>query len=309
MPVKTRSKRPLILVLLGIAAAGCDGKAAGKAALPPAAGQAAVPLPVLPKIEAESDRAIATQGRTTGTTFAHQQAQLGPNMSGTIAKINVREADPIKRGEVLFRLDARQAELAIAQAKAGLAQAEVNLKATKVEHERSKGLVQKDAIGRAQWDQMEARLEAAEVGVEQAKVGLEMAKKMYEDTMVRAPFDGVVVAKLKSEGETATMMPPTVVLVVQDQTLLDLRFHVSERALPYIKAGDAVEVRFSALGDEKREAKISRIVPAIDARTRTMEVIAEIPNPDGVLKPGLLAEVTVTANRTPPGAAAAGSAR
>ena len=100
----------------------------------------------------------------------------------------------------------------------------------------------------------------------------------------------MVVSKLKSEGEMATMMPPTVVLVVQDQSVLELRFRLPERALTQIKMGEAVRVKFEALG-LKRTAKIARIQNAVDARTRTVEVVAEIPNPDGALRSGLLAEV------------------
>ena len=145
-------------------------------------------------------------------------------------------------------------------------------------------------MNRAQWDAIEARYDSAVVAVRQAEVARNMADKAVADTAVRSPLDGVVVAKLKSEGEMATMMPPTIILVVQDQATLDLRFRLPERALTTVKPGDAVTAKFESLG-LARTAKVARVNPTVDARTRTVEVVAELDNKDLALKPGLLAEV------------------
>jgi multidrug efflux pump subunit AcrA (membrane-fusion protein) len=88
------------------------------------------------------------------------------------------------------------------------------------------------------------------------------------------------------------MMPPTIVLVVQDQSVLELRFRLPERALGEIKVGDPITAKFDAMG-VTRQAKVARIQPSVDARTRTVEVIAELNNADGGLRSGLLAEVTL----------------
>jgi RND family efflux transporter MFP subunit len=149
-----------------------------------------------------------------------------------------------------------------------------------------------NAATRMQMDQLQARLDGAKVGVQQAQVALAMAQKALADAVVKSPIDGVVTAKLKNEGEMATMMPPTVVLVVQDQSVLELRFRLAEKAMTEVKLGAPVVARFEALGVTEK-AKVSRIQPAVDARTRTVEVVAELDNSRGILKSGLLAEVTV----------------
>jgi multidrug efflux pump subunit AcrA (membrane-fusion protein) len=100
----------------------------------------------------------------------------------------------------------------------------------------------------------------------------------------------VVTAKMKNEGEMATTMPPTVVLVVQDQSVLELHLRLPESAIAEVKPGDEVTARFEAL-NMVRPAKVSRINPTVDAQTRTVEVVAQIPNTDGKLKSGLLASV------------------
>jgi RND family efflux transporter MFP subunit len=281
-----------------VAAAGCRGKAEGKTELPPATGDQAPPLPALPKIHnapppPRAGAAVTTSdGSATGTLYPKSEAQLAPQASGIIAEILVDEGAAVKKGDVLFRLDSADAGLRRQQAAAGLDAARVNLKAVKVEYDRTKSMFDQNAVNRAQWDAIVARHDGALVAVRQAEVALSMAAKALADTTVRSPIDGVVTAKLKNVGEMATMMPPTVVIVVQDQATLELRFRLPERSLMVVKPGEPITARFEAL-DVERTAKIARVNPTIDMRTRTIEVVAELPNPDLALKPGLLAQVSL----------------
>jgi RND family efflux transporter MFP subunit len=293
--------RRLVLALLMVTVASCGRRKAVD--LPPASGAGAAPLPALPQVEASNEGTLVapTEGRTTGTTYPRAESQIGPNAGGVIDKIFVKEGDKVKRGMVLFRQDPRDAQLRVSQARAALASAEVNLKATQTEYDRTKMMFDQKAVNQMQWDQITARLDGAKVGVEQAKVALEMAQKALSDTTVHSPLEGVVTAKLKNEGEMATMMPPTVVLVVQDQSTLELRFRLPEKSLTELKTGDTVTANFEATGD-KREAKVVRVNPAVDPRSRTVEVVATIPNTDRSLKSGLLATVILpSSNNGPPG--------
>lgn len=266
--------------------------------LPPAQGPGAAPLPQLPSVPTpsgagEATTVVPTEGHTTGTTYPRAESQIGPNAGGVIAKILVKEGDRVRRGQVLFRQDTGDAALRVAQAKAVREAARVNLRAAQTEHDRTKVMFEQKAINQMQWDALVARLDGARAGVQQTEVALNMAQKMLSDATVRSPIEGVVTAKLKNEGEMATMMPPTVVLVVQDQSVLELRFRLPERALARIKVGDVVTANIDALGIA-REARVVRIGSVVDARTRTVEVVAELANKDGALKSGLLAEVQLT---------------
>ena len=278
-------------------------------ALPPARGDDAPSMPDLPALEKASNDATSvapSEDRTTGTTFARAEAQLGPNAAGVIEKILVREGEHVKRGAILFRQDTGDAALRVEQAKVALEAERVNLRAVETEQQRTKAMFDQKAMNHMQWDQAQARLDAARVSMQRAEVALSVANKALADAVVRSPIDGIVVSKLKNEGEMATMMPPTVVLIVQDQSALELRFKLPERALRRIRVGDSVKARFDALGIE-REAKISRIQSAIDAQTRTVEVVGELPNPDGTIKAGLLANVELQPAATSPIARTAGT--
>lgn len=283
------------LVSLLLVVTACNVRKEGEAKLPPASGAGAAPMPDLPRIEgAQLGSAVApTEGRTTGTTYPRQESQIGPTVSGLITEVAVAEGQPVKKGDVLFRQDARDAQLRVQQAKAALSAAEVGFRTAELSKKRADALLKEQAMNQAQYDQAQAAYDGAKVGVDQAKVALEMAEKFLADTVVRAPFAGVITSKQKNPGEMATTMPPTVVLIIQDQEVLELRFRLPERALATVKPGDSFVAHFAAINVD-RPAKIVRVQPTIDTRTRTIELVAEIPNADHALRPGLLAEIRLS---------------
>jgi multidrug efflux pump subunit AcrA (membrane-fusion protein) len=93
-------------------------------------------------------------------------------------------------------------------------------------------------------------------------------------------------------------MPPSVVLVVQNIDVLELRARLPETALKTVREGAQITVRFPAT-DETRPVTIKRIAPTVDVRTRTIEIVAEIPNSDHRLKAGMLAEVAYAGAEAP----------
>jgi RND family efflux transporter MFP subunit len=280
-----------LLVVIAAGAPACKKKGAE---MPPAQGPGAAPMPSLPTVTpigAEGSSTVApTEGRTTGTTFPRAEAQVAARAAGIIQRIFVKEGDKVRRGTVLFRQDTGDAALRVDQAQAALEAARVNQRTAETEFNRVKSMADQKAATGMQLDQGQAALDGARVGVQQAEVALNMARKSLADATARSPIDGLVSAKLKNEGEMATMMPPTVVMVVQDQSVLELRFRLPEKSLVEAKVGAPVTAKFEAVGIT-RQAKVSRIQPMVDPRTRTVEVVADLPNPDGALKSGLLAEV------------------
>ncbi|HTM19032.1 MAG TPA: efflux RND transporter periplasmic adaptor subunit, partial [Kofleriaceae bacterium] len=284
----------LTTVALLLVLAACK-RSGGEADLPPASGAGAAPLPQLPKLEPASaaggTTVAATQDKATGELAAHERAEVGPTVSGILTTVSVREGDRVKKGDPLFKTDARDAWLRYQQAQAALEAATVNEQAVKTEYDRTKYLFEQNAANRAQWEQIQARYDGAKVAVRQAKVALSMAGKSVGDASVRSPIAGVVTKKLKNAGEMVTTMPPSPVVVVEQLDPIDLHVHLPERALARIKRGDKLTATFEAIGVTK-EATVTRILPTVDPRSRTFEVIAEIPNaaaPDHPLTSGLLA--------------------
>ncbi len=290
--------RPSLVVVFSITVglAGCRSKKPGSD-LPPASGSSPPAIPTLAGVGSAGDDSAggapsagdADHVSGTGTLKPRKEAQLGPKVSGNLTSIKVDEGDRVKKGEVLFTIDSSQEYIGVQQAKAGVQAAQVGYSAAELNYKRTKALFDKGSVAPATYDQVKAAYDGAKAQLEQAKAGLNMAQRRASDTVVRSPIAGVVTAKLKSVGETATMMPPTVVLVVQDIDVLELHARLPERALSYVKAGDTIHVHIPSIG-ANRDVKIKRVNPGVDPRSRTIEVVADLDNKDRKLKPGMLVE-------------------
>lgn len=289
----TRISSSFVVVALVVAGCGKD-KDADRKALPPATGAGAAPLPTLPKIgrPAETPVATASARKTTGTLSPHAEVAVVARASGVVVELTVDVGARVKKGQVVFRVDDRNAALRLAQAQTQLASAELQVKTTEVEYRRSKLLFDQQAVTPQQWDQISAQLDAARVGVAQARNGVAVASKAVTDATARAPIDGVVVTRAVALGDYVSDAPPTRVLVLQDQATLDLKFRLPERALASVHTGDAIDISVPALG-LTRKASVSIVAPSVDPRTRTVELTAVLDNRDGALRPGLMADIAL----------------
>jgi RND family efflux transporter MFP subunit len=264
----------------------------------------------MPSLESNSSAEVATGNqmlRATGTTQALHQAELGPKMSGVLAAVLVDEGDKVKKGQPLFRLEANLVGLSARQAQVGLAQSKVGQAQAELDYNRTKGLYEQGAVSPAVWDQARLGYDRANVAVQQAQVALSSAQTVVGDTTVYAPFSGVVTSKRKSTGETVTMMPPTVVLVVQDLSKVEVRVKLAENALNRLRAGALMKVHFPSTNTD-RDIPIDRVNPSVDPLNRTVEIVGIVPNDDRSLKAGMLVEVTFAETEPNPNTAGSSAA-
>ena len=292
---------------------GADSKAGPKASLPGTPPSATSLVAPAGEGKSAAEEAAADPGALlTGTTAARRTSQVSASGSGLLVELKVREGDFVKAGEVIAVLDRRDAALRVAQADAGLKAARVQLASTEREVARLEKLDKDQAVPTAEVDRIKSARDAAAAGVESATVAVNMAHKMAGDADVRAPFAGLVTARLKGEGEWISTMPPAPLIMLAEVDPLDLKIDVPAALLPRVKAGDAVTVRFPAIGRELT-TRITRVVPQVTPQTRAFSVYAELPNEDRTLAPGLFAEVRLdgaapSAEVRSPDAAAPGSA-
>jgi RND family efflux transporter MFP subunit len=235
------------------------------------------------------------------TALPKHSAELGPKMSGTLTAVMVEEGEKVKKGQQLFRLDSRGTRLGVNQAETALEGAVIGRDNAKRELERQRVLAEKGTISPAVLERAEAAFNAASNGIEAAEVAVSMARRYTSDSAVTSPIDGVVARKLKSVGETVTMMPPTTVLVIQDQSVIELRARIPETTLKHVKEGELITAYFGAL-DVTRPATVVRIQPTVDPQSRTIEIVADVDNADNLLRPGMYVEVELAppiANQAP----------
>ena len=288
--------------------AACSKAEAEKSNLPPARHGGAAPTipgpPPKPGAVAAGPGAPVqvAQGANSyvATALPKHSAELGPKMSGTLTAVMVEEGEKVKKGQQLFRLDSRGTRLGVNQAETALEGAVIGRDNAKRELERQRVLAEKGTISAAVLERAEAAFNAATNGISAAEVAVSMARRYTSDSAVTSPIDGVVARKLKSVGETVTMMPPTTVLVVQDQSVIELRARIPETTLKHVKEGELITAHFSAV-EVSRAARVVRIQPTVDPQTRTIEIVADVDNADNILRPGMYVEVELA----PPAAAPA----
>ncbi len=278
-------------VFLLALAVGCDAASAGTE-LPPAQGPGAPPSPDLPRLEtfAKATTPGQRQQRYVGSVVSKNRVDVAAEVSGTLAEVAFDVGDTVKKGDVVFRLKAQNAKLNLTASRKRLDAARRQVDHAERELARVKELFAAGAATTAALDAAQAAYDNAVIAVEQAEVAVDIGQTGMGDTRTRAPIGGIVVERYKDPGEAVTSMPPTVVLVIEDLSVLEVRVRIPELDLRHIGEGTKLRAYFPAL-DLEREIVVSRLGSSVDPTTRTIEVIAKVDNVDLRLKPGMSIEV------------------
>jgi RND family efflux transporter MFP subunit len=244
-----------------------------------------------------------------GTALADQQTPLYARINGYLKSFAFDIGDQVKKGQLVAEIDSpevdqqlRQAVATLGVAKASLLQAQANQELARVASERWAGLVKERAVSQQEADEKRLALAAREADVESAKAtikaqeaNVKRLEELQSFKQIQAPFDGVITARnvevgtLVSEGSGAGARE--LFRMVQLQAL---RFHVPvpEGFVPSIKAGLEAKLTFDANPGKTFAGTVSRTSNAVDPASRTMLVEVRVPNPEGVLLPGMYAQVT-----------------
>ncbi len=263
-----RSAPPAAAVLALCLVAGCSGGGDQGGFKPPP------PVVEAITVEPETVRDVIT---LVGQLESESSVDVQPEIDGIIESIEFEEGQPVKKGDVLFRLrDAEQnAELREARARAKLAE-EI--------FRRISALAKREVTAQAEYDRAAAELEVARSAVELREVEL-------EKTRVRAPFDGVVGARLVSPGERVRRMTKLVRIDAIDR--LQLVFAVPEIGVPFVRTGMPVRISVKPFPEIRFEGEVFFVSPTLEATTRRLTLKAWVPNPERKLQPGLFANLEV----------------
>ncbi|HYE37014.1 efflux RND transporter periplasmic adaptor subunit [Methylocaldum sp.] len=217
-----------------------------------------------------------------GTVAARTVAQIAPKIPGRILEIPVRAGERVKQGQVLARLDARETQARLGQARAALAAAEAQAGQARADARRLQNLYDKEAATRQDLDAVLATAQTAEARVREARDAIREAESSQAETVLRAPFDGVIVERRLEPGDMA--LPGTAILVLQESQRLRIESAVPAQCAGLVKIGDELKVRI-ANPESEFKAVVDEIQPAADPKTRTVLVKARLPEDSGV-QPG-----------------------
>lgn len=290
-----------VVSLLAAIGAGCDREAG--AAAPASEENRPHPVEVY-DVGEHSFREVVS---ISANILPKRQVKILPRVPGRLAKVLVEEGDAVEEGQVVAQLDRRDYLLNVKQAQAQAAAARANADAAAVgvdsastAQARMKSLHETKAISQSEMDKVDdgyrmglAKHTAAQAQTQLALVGLESARTKLADTVLRAPFSGLVVKRLLEEGELCGIMPPGIVMIIADVAQMKVIGSVGELHVARIKTGMPAKVVVDALPGEVFRGNVEIVSPMVDPMTRTATVHITVPNDDGRLEMGMAAEIEI----------------
>jgi HlyD family secretion protein len=247
----------------------------------------------------------------TGTVNPVTTVLVGTQVSGTIKNIYVDFNSPVRKGQLIARIDPALFEAQVNQARANLLSAKANLEkaeATSVDAkrtmERNKELLAKNLIAQSDFDTAETNYETARTSVSAAKsqvaqseAALSSAETNFYYTKIVSPVDGIVVSRNVDVGQTvaASFQTPTLFSIAQDLTKMQIDTNVAEADIGNVKVGQDVEFTVDAYPDITFKGKVWQVrnAPITVQNVVTYDVVVQVDNPELKLKPGMTANVSI----------------
>lgn len=246
----------------------------------------------------------------TGRVAAYRKAAVSTKATGRLEWLGVQEGSRVKAGEVIARLEnldvAATRDSAMASttaARANLGQGEAELKDAESSLRRAEDLYAKKFIAEAALDTARARHEKAKASIASLKASIGVAEAnarqasvQVEQTLIRAPFDGIVLTKNANVGDIITPFSSATdskgaVVNMADMDTLEVEADVSEASIAKIKVGMPTEIQLDAYPDVRLLGEVSRIVPTVDRAKATLLVKVSFKEKDARVLPDMSAKV------------------
>jgi len=253
---------------------------------------------------------ITAKVTATGTLSALVTVQVGSQVSGRLSDIRVDYNSPVKKGQVVARIDPELFTAAAEQARANLLAAQSNVKKAKVQAAdamrqaaRTKELAERKLAAPADAETIQATAEAAQATAEAAESALEQARAALHQTEINlayttivSPIDGIVISRNVDVGQTvaASFQAPVLFVIAEDLRKMQVDTNVSEADVGRLKPGMETSFIVDAYPGEKFLGTVRQIrnSPQTLQNIVTYDAVIDVPNPELKLRPGMTANVT-----------------
>lgn len=224
-----------------------------------------------------SPRPFSDNIEVLGVAKGRESLTVTSSTTELITRVLFRDGQYVRKGQALVELQSREEDAGIISARASLAQAEKD-------RNRWKTLADKGIAPRVQYEQAQTAYEtaAAQVRAAEARRG---------DRVIRAPFSGVVGLSDVTAG--TLINPGAEIATLDDVSVIRVDFPVPERYLGALRPGMTIVATADAFPGQTFTGRIALLDSRIDERTRAITARAEIPNPGGVIRPGMMLKVTI----------------
>ncbi|MBK1630619.1 efflux transporter periplasmic adaptor subunit [Thiohalocapsa halophila] len=245
--------------------------------LSPAAALAAGPDVIVAEARSEP---WADRTEALGTLRANESVVITATVTETISDVHFDDGQRVATGDVLVEMTSAEEDALLEEVRARVAEAER-------QYQRVQSLAERGSASASLLDERRRDLDTA-------RASLVAVESRLKDRVVKAPFAGVVGLRNISLG--ALVEPGDVITTLDDDRIMKLDFTVPSVFLPSLRPGLAIEARAPALGEQAFVGEISAVDTRVDPVTRSVQVRALLPNPERVLRPGLLMRVELLRN-------------
>ncbi len=274
---RARLRAVALVVVCAVAASGCSGgDPASDAGSAEGSGPPRGPRPPAVEVVTIAPEAFRPRVALLGELRAVESVVLRSEIAGVIEKIEFAEGQAVQEGTVLFRLrdDEQQARVHEADAQRALAADEF---------ERTQRLASQNVAAEIQLTRDRSELAVAQAVAERYRAELER-------TRIRAPFDGVIGARLVSPGARVT--PDDALVRIDSVDPMELAFTIPESVLPLATIGSEFDLAVAAYPERRFRGAVSFVAPTVDSTTRRVLIKGRVPNPERMLLPGMFATVS-----------------
>ena len=236
----------------------------------------------------------------SGYVVARRKAVVSAKIQGRLSELRVEEGSVVREGDVLARLESIDYEAALERSRAAVQHAEADLGEAERQARLNDKLAAEKIVSSDQRDAAVSRVKLAEAALAQAKADASFAEAQLQNTVIRAPFGGVVVKKMAEVGESVAPIPPGVnistssgaIVALADLATLEVEADVAEANVAKVQNGQPAEVTVEAIPDRRYKAVLRQVIPTADRTKATVMVKVTILDKDKDLKPEMSAKVT-----------------
>lgn len=272
--------------------------ACGDASMPAAGATISTPpvLQLAPEnVATAAARELVSGPLVSGQLWPAREATVRAQVGGSVVALSIDRGERVKAGSVIARIASRDLDVALESAKAGVRSAETSLAVSRSELLRTESLVKGGALAARDLDQAKTIVANAEAGLAAARSRETSVLQQLEDTVLRAPFDGIVNEKPANLGDVVAPGSPIVSII--DPSSLRLEGLVPSDQLSQTRPGAPVVFAIRGFPGQTFTGRIDRLSATADPVTRQVTIFVTVPNVKGQLIAGLFAEGRVESSR------------
>ena len=236
----------------------------------------------------------------SGYVVARKKAVVSAKIQGRLAELRVEEGSQVKAGEVIARLESEDYSANIERSRAAILRAQADLAEAQRQAGIADRLAHEKVMSTDQRDAAESKVRLAQAALTQANADLNYNQSLYDFTLIRAPFSGVVVKKMAEVGESVAPIPPGVnlstssgaIVAMADMDSLEVEVDVNEANVSKLTPHQPAEIVVQAFGDRRFRGQLRQIIPTADRTKATVTGKVAFLDRDKNLKPEMSANVT-----------------